>query len=172
MNIIEVVHESDWTKAIVDAKVIAMNNVVKSQNPGLKGKPLLGGTTKNITPSFYWTPRKNFNHRKYKVNKYFRNLFDMNTSIRFHRFWNLDNIKNAIMKKRGFCNLPYNWIFQLQGSFATPYISTPWVASNKLHQLPSTHHIHICNYILLEIWQLHVTMCNLLHLSYPHKFLA
>jgi hypothetical protein len=36
-------------------------------------------------------------------------------------------------EKMGFCNLPYNSIFQLQRSFAIPGIFTPWVLSNELH---------------------------------------
>jgi hypothetical protein len=41
LNIIEVVHENDWTKVIVDVKVIVTNNVVKSQTNSLKANPSL-----------------------------------------------------------------------------------------------------------------------------------
>jgi hypothetical protein len=63
-----------------------MNNVVKLQNQRPKGKPLLGGTTRKIAPSFYWTLQTLKRHRKHKLNTKIRNFFLMSTLIRFHTF--------------------------------------------------------------------------------------
>ncbi len=51
----------------------------------------LGGTTRNITPWFSWTHQILKNQRKH-LNEHFH-FFFWNKFIRFHRFWNLNNIK-------------------------------------------------------------------------------
>jgi hypothetical protein len=65
-----------------------------SLNTNFKVNPSLSGTTKNVTLWFSWIHQTLKNHRKH-LNKYCH-IFFINTFIKFHKFWNLNNIKNIV----------------------------------------------------------------------------
>jgi hypothetical protein len=67
------------------------------------------------------------------------------------------------MKKKMFCNSPYNSIFELQKTLATHYMYTPLILMDKLHELQSCNSLYIqCNSLQLNCNSIKTTHFQLL----------